>query len=103
WAMNWDAASGSKGFDLKNGTTTIFNVNNGGSQTISGTYGDIDFGYGTTPMLVTVRRSLGSTFDFSMTSRSGGQTYTTTFSAPPLTGIDIYIGNQNDGIVERNI
>jgi len=35
WVMNYDAGGGSKGFDLKNGNTTIFNVSNGGNATIT--------------------------------------------------------------------
>ena len=35
WAINWDANSGSKGFDLLDGASTVVNVNNGGSATIT--------------------------------------------------------------------
>lgn len=104
WAMNWDANSGNKGFDLKSGGTTVFNVNNAGNQNISTTNGIADSGYGTDPMLVTLKRTGNSTYEFSMTSRSGGATYTTTInSASAINNIEIYIGGQNDESGQRNI
>ena len=104
WAMNWDANGGSKGFDLRSGGTTIFNVNNGGSATISTTNGNANTSYGTTPMLVTITRTSAITYSFSMTSRSGGATYTTTInSSSTIDGFDFYIGNQNNGSGQRNM
>jgi hypothetical protein len=104
WAMNWDANGGSKGFDLRSGGTTIFNVNNGGSATITTTDGNANTSYGTTPMLVTITRTSASAYSFSMTSRSGGATYTTTIiNSATIDGFNFYIGNQNSGSGERNM
>jgi hypothetical protein len=104
WAMNWDAGGGSKGFDLRSGGTTIFNVNNGGSSTITANNVNANTAYGTTPMLVTITRTSAITYSFSMTSRSGGTTYTTTInSSSTIDGFDFYIGNQNDGSGQRNM
>ncbi|MFN5442383.1 MAG: hypothetical protein ACK5AR_11090, partial [Flavobacteriia bacterium] len=50
WIFNWDAGGGNKGFDLKAGTTTVFNVNNTGSATITTSNGTANTSYGTTPM-----------------------------------------------------
>ena len=47
WGMNWDAVGGSKGFDLKAGGTSVFNINNGGSSTITvtGAAANANYGY----------------------------------------------------------
>jgi hypothetical protein len=104
WAINWDAGGGSKGFDLRSGGTTIFNVNNGGSSTITTTNGNANTSYGTTPMLVTITRTSASAYSFSMTSRSGGATYTTPInSSSTIDGFNFYIGNQNDGSGQKNM
>jgi hypothetical protein len=104
WAMNFDAGSGNKGFDLKNGGTTIFNVNNAGSSTITTTNGTAFTNYGTTPMFVTVTRTSSSMYSFSMTARDGGATYSTTFNySSSIDLINLYIGNQNDGAGQKNI
>ena len=104
WAINWDAGGGSKGFDLRSGGTTIFNVNNGGSATITTTNGNANTSYGTTPMLVTITRTSAAVYSFSMTSRSGGATYTTTISnSATIDGFNFYIGNQNDGSGQKNM
>ena len=104
WIFNWDAGSGSKGFDLKSGGTTVFNVNNTGSATITTTNGTANTSYGTTPMLVTLTRTSASQYNFSMTSRSGGATYSTTInSAANIDAVDFYIGGQNDGAGQRNL
>jgi len=104
WIFNWDAGSGNKGFDLKSGTTTVFNVNNTGSSTITTTNGTANTNYGTTPMLVTLTRTSSTQYNFSMTSRSGGATYTTTINnAANIDGVDFYIGDQNNGASQRNL
>jgi autotransporter-associated beta strand protein len=104
WAMNFDANGGGKGIDLKANNTTIFNINNGGSATITTSNGTADTVYGTTPMLVTATRLSGTHYGFSMTSRSGGATYSTTFSSTTaLDSFNLYIGNQNNGAGQRNI
>ncbi|WP_197429320.1 T9SS type A sorting domain-containing protein [Winogradskyella endarachnes] len=103
WAMNFDANTGTKGFDLKNNGTTIFNVENSTNTNITTTNGLANSDYGTDAMLVVVKRILGDNYEFSMTSRSGGATYTTTFTGSSIDEINIYIGNQNDTSGERNI
>ena len=104
WAMNYDAGGGSKGFNLKSSATTIFNVNNAGSSTISTTNGNANTNYGTSPMLVTLERISSSSYSFSMTARDGGATYTTTISSSStIDEIEIYSGNQNDGAGQKNI
>ena len=70
WAMNWDANSGTKGFDIQHSSSTaVVTVSNGGSATITANSNDADTNYGTTPMLVTLERESSSTYQFSMTSR----------------------------------
>jgi autotransporter-associated beta strand protein len=104
WAMNFDANSGSKGFDFRVGDTGVFNVNNGNSTTISTTTGNATTVYGTTPMFVTLTRNSGTQYGFSMTSKSGGSTYSSTFDqSSAVNNLKIYIGNQNDGAGQRNI
>jgi hypothetical protein len=105
WVFNWDANAGNKGFDLRSGGSTIFNVNNGGSAAITVTGGaTADGAYGTTPMYVQVTRTSASQYTFSMTRRSDGSTYTTTFNnASAIDGVSFYIGGQNDGSGQRNL
>jgi autotransporter-associated beta strand protein len=104
WAMNFDASSGSKGFDFRVGNTGVFNVNNGGSTTISTSTGNATTVYGTTPMFVTLTRNSGTQYGFSMTSKSGGSTYSSTFDqSSAVNNLKIYIGNQNNGAGQRNI
>jgi len=104
WAINFDAGSGSKGFDLRAGGTTIFNVNNGNSATITTTNGTANTNYGTSPMQVTLTRISATQYSFSMTSRSGGASYTTTInSTATIDNFNFYIGNQNSGFGERNM
>ncbi len=105
WAMNFDCGtSGAKGFDLRAGTTVIFNVNNGNSSTITTSNGNANTAYGTDPMLVTLTRISWTQYSFSMTSRSGGATYSTTInSALDLNNINIYCSNQQDNNGSRNI
>jgi len=104
WAMNFDAGTGSKGFDLKANNSTVFNVNNGGSATITTSSGTANTAYGTSPMLVTATRTSSSQYAFSMTSRSGGSTYSTTISTTSaIDSFNLYIGNQSDNAGQRNI
>lgn len=105
WAMNWDCgSSGSKGFDLREGTTTIFNVNNTNSATITTTNGNANTVYGTDAMLVTLTRISWTQYTFSMTSRSGGATFNTTInSTANINNINIYCGAQQDNNGNRNI
>lgn len=104
WAMNFDAGDGAKGFDLRSGGTTIFNVNNAGSSTITTTGGGSLTGYGTDPMLVTITRTSSGNYSFTMTSRSGGSTFSTNISSTDsLNNFQFYIGNQNDGAGQKNV
>jgi hypothetical protein len=104
WAINWDAVSGAKGFDLRNGGTNIFNVNNGGTATITTSNGTAFTAFGTTPMLVTLTRTSSTAYSFTMTARDGGAAYSTTINnAATIDGINFYIGNQNDANGNRNM
>ena len=71
WAMNWDANSGSKGFDLKSGGTTVFNLNNGGSSTITVTGGTVSSNYGTDPMNIEISRTSSSQYSVTIGRRDG--------------------------------
>ena len=103
WGMNWDAVGGSKGFDLKAGGTSVFNINNGGSSTITVTGAAANANYGTGNMAVTLTRT-ASGYTFSMTSRSGGSAYTTALvTSSTIDNINYYIGNQNSSDGQRNI
>ena len=104
WAMNFDGGpTGAKGFDIRSGGSTVFNVNNGGSQNISVGGVTVFTNYGTSPMLVTLLRT-SSGFDFSMTSRSGGASYTTNVvTSSNITGFNLYEGNQSSAAGQRNI
>ena len=108
WAMNFDANGGNKGFDILNGTSVIINVNNSNSQTINaninGSSVVANSGYGTIPMLVTIKRVSTTQYEFSMTARDGGSTFTAlSNSTLPVNGIKFYCGAQNEGSGQRNI
>jgi hypothetical protein len=104
WAINWDANGGGKGFDLRSGGTTVFNVNNFNSSTITTTNGNAFTTYGTSPMLVTLIRTSSTQYSFRMTARDGGSDYTTTInSSSSIDRINFYIGNQNNGDGNRNM
>jgi hypothetical protein len=104
WAINWDANGGGKGFDFKNGSTTIFTVINSGSSAITAGGVTADANFGTTPMLVTLIRTSSTQYSFSMTSRSGGSTYNSTInSSSAINAINFFIGNQNEGNGNRNM
>ena len=104
WAINWDANGGGKGFDFKNGSTTIFTVINSGSSAITAGGVTADANFGTTPMLVTLIRTSSTQYSFSMTSRSGGSTYNSTInSSSAINAVNFFIGNQNEGNGNRNM
>ena len=105
WTMNWDANGGTKGFDIQHSSSTpIMTVSNGGNSTITANSNNADTNYGTTPMLVTLERESSTTYQFSMTSRSGGSTYTEEITnSNAVNQIKIFIGNQNDSDGNRNI
>jgi hypothetical protein len=108
WAINFDANGGNKGFDLKAGGTTIFNANNNNSATITSNLSSpnniIDSGYGTTPMLVTLTRTSDILYNITITSRSGGPTYSASINSPLVVNeINFYCGAQGDGLGQRNL
>lgn len=104
WSINWDANSGGKGFDIKSGSTNVFTVVNNGNSSISANNGTIDANYGTNPMFVTITRTGSAQYSYTMTRRSDGSTYSTTFnSSNPVNGINFFIGNQNEGNGNRNM
>lgn len=104
WAINWDAFNGNKGFDLRSGGTTIINVNNAGSATISITDGTVSTDYGTEPMFVQLIRTSSSNYDISITERDGSGTFTDSFtSSSSIDNINIYIGGQGDSEGNRNM
>lgn len=105
WAMNFDCGtSGSKGFDLRAGSSTVFNVNNSNSSDITTSAGLANSGYGTDPMLVTLTRTSWTEYSFTMTSRSGGSTYSTIISSTAnIDNINMYAGDQQDNAGQRNI
>lgn len=106
WAVNWDVgAGGAKGFDLRDGGSTIFNVNMGASATITTTNGTAFTTYGTDPMLVTLERTSSSTYSFTMSPRNvADATYSTTInSSSDIDELHIYIGGQLDNNGNRNM
>jgi autotransporter-associated beta strand protein len=105
WAMNYDAGSGSKGFNLKSAGTQVFNINNTGSTAITSTNGAALALYGTDPMLVTLTRISSTEYSFTMTKKAGADVdYSTTIiSGLAIDEINIYSGNQNDGAGQKNI
>ena len=108
WGINWDANGGSKGFDLKSGSTILLTVLNSGGvnvPTISGgSMGTIDSSYGTGNMAVTITRTTTG-YNFSMTRRSNGSTFTGTFGGANdvLDNFNFFDGNQNDSNGNRNM
>ncbi len=71
WAVNWDANTGSKGFDFKALGTTVFNVNMGGSSTITAGGINAQTAYGTNNMIVTMSRISATQYTFSLSARDG--------------------------------
>jgi hypothetical protein len=104
WAMNWDANGGNKGFDIRSGTTNVFNVNNSNSANITSSAETALREYGNRPMLVKLKRTGSDLYAFSMTGRVEGENYSTTINTTlPVDGISFYIGNQRDNNGKRNI
>lgn len=104
WAINFDANTGSKGFDLRDGGTTVVNVNNAGSATISYSSGTVSTDYGTNPMLVTLSRTSTSAYNLSITERDGSGTFSASISSSAeIDNINFYIGNQQNGSGQRNM
>ena len=108
WAINFDANGGNKGFDLKAGGVAIFNANNNNTSTITSNllapYNVVDGGYGTTPMLVTLTRDSSTQYTITITSRSGGPTYSAPInSSLAINELSFYCGAQGDGLGQRNL
>jgi hypothetical protein len=108
WAINFDANGGNKGFDLKAGGVTIFNANNNNTSTITSNLSSpnniIDGGYGTTPMLVTLTRTSDIFYNITITSRSGGPTYSAPINSSLVVNeINFYCGAQGDSSGQRNL
>ena len=108
WVINFDANGGNKGFDLKAGGTPIFNANNNNTSTITSNLSSpnniIDSSYGTTPMLVTLTRTSDILYNITITSRSGGPTYSASINSPLVVNeINFYCGAQGDGLGQRNL
>jgi hypothetical protein len=108
WVINFDANGGNKGFDLKAGGVAIFNANNNNTSTITSNllapYNVVDGGYGTTPMLVTLTRDSSTQYTITITSRSGGPTYSAPInSSLAVDELSFYCGAQSDGLGQRNL
>ncbi len=104
WAINFDANTGSKGFDFKSGNTTIFNVNNGGNDDITTTSGTAFFNYGTNPVFVKLKRLNAENYNLTLTGRDGQENYSTNINSSfAVNRIDFYIGNQGDNEGKRNM
>jgi hypothetical protein len=109
WSMNWDCGnSGSKGWELRSGSTIIFGVGNSNSPTI--TYngvatGTVSTNYGTSAMLVTLQRISATQYTVSITKRNTPEgTFSTTItSSAAIDNIRIYIGGQQTNEGQRNI
>ena len=104
WAINWDANGGGKGFDFKSNGTTVYTVQNSNNQNITAGGVTAESVYGTNPMLVTLKRSSQSTYEFTMTKRSSGAPYTTSItSSSAINQVNFFCGNQNEGSGQRNL
>jgi len=107
WAMAWDTGANglNKGIALKAGTNDVIAINNNGtSPNITVNAINSNFGYGTTPMLVTVTRTSGTQYSFSMSpDRDGTGSYSVTInSTSAIDGFNIY-GSNNTGDGARNV
>jgi len=72
WAINWDSGgSGAKGFNLLAGGNEIFNINNGGSETITMNGTNVNFAYGSTAMSWSFTRTATNTILVTATGRNG--------------------------------
>lgn len=108
WGFNWDSnPQGFKGFDLKSGDTTVYNVGTNGSSPViranglSGKGLDI---YGVKPVAVYVERINDSEYFIQLTGRDGKESVTDTLkTAKAIDGIDFYIGGQKDTSVNRDV
>lgn len=105
WAINWDANTGNKGFDIRSGNTTVFNVNNGNSASITSTAGTASPNYGVIPMQVTITRMNVTEYLIQMSRRfAGGGDFFAVFShTGPINGIYFYIGAQGGSEGQRNM
>ena len=91
WGINWDSASGSKGFNLYTGGTggtQVINVNNGGNQDITINSANTTFGYGTAVMTWTFNYVNATTLRVTANDRDGTGTYSNNFTVSG--GIDAF-------------
>ena len=112
WAMNWDANTGNKGFDLlANDSIKVFNINNRANSSsilldTSATRKDTVLrNYGTRPMLVKLNRKDASSYTLTITSRDSTESsYVGTIrSSLAINALNLYIGDQRDQSGNRNI
>lgn len=105
WSINWDSNAGNKGFDLRVGNTTVFNMNNAGSANISSTNGTASPNYGVNTMKVTILRMSTSQYLLTMNRRfnAGGDFVTVINNSGMINGINFYIGAQGSPDGERNL
>lgn len=105
WVMNWDSNTGSKGFDLRSGSTAVFTVSNAGNAQINSSNGRASDSYGVIPMEVRLLRLSATQYLFSMSRRnSGGGLYTTVINTTlAIDGIAFFIGAQSGSDGQRNM
>jgi hypothetical protein len=109
WSMNYDCgSSGSKGWELRSGSTNVFGVSNTNSSLISYNgvaSGTVSSNYGTSAMLVTIVRTSNSQYSVSIGRRNVSEgTFSTTISSSlAIDNIRIYIGYQQTNEGQRNI
>lgn len=106
WGINWDTdntnGSVNKGFNLLAGAAQIFNVNIGGSPTITVNGVDANTTYGTNPMAVSLTRTVTG-YDFTLTSRSGGLPYNVSVATNVAINSISFYANNNNADTNRNM
>ena len=105
WAMNWNANTGNKGFDIRSGNTTVFNVNNSDNSRITSSAGTASTDYGVIPMKVTLTRMSATEYLLQMSRRftDGGDFFAVFTHTGPINGIHFYVGAQGSPESQRNI
>lgn len=106
WGINWDTdnnnGSVNKGFNLLAGASQIFNVNIGGTSSITVNGINADTNYGANPMSVSLFRS-ATGYDFTLTSRSGGPAYNVSVATNVAVNSIAFYANNNNADVNRNM
>jgi hypothetical protein len=109
WSMNYDCgSSGSKGWELRSGSTNVFGVSNTNSSVISYNgiaSGTVSSNYGISAMLVSIQRTSNSHYSVSITRRNTADgTFSTNISSSlAIDNLRIYIGSQQTNEGQRNI